>query len=65
MLRDAGVQLLSKVPPSGRLALLRARGDPPWEDGAEFTTPALDPGETSGAPGVMGIGGQKPEMAHR
>ena len=60
MLRRAGVQLFSKLPPSARLALLHARGRyAPWEDGFDFTPPALDPGEISGAPDFVGIGVQK------
>jgi hypothetical protein len=66
ILLDAGVQHLSKVPPSARLALLHARErDAPCQDGFDFTAPALIPSEISGASDFVGIGGKKPEMAHR
>jgi hypothetical protein len=59
-LRRTGVQAFSKLPPPVRLALLHARGRyAPWEEGFDFTPPALLPGEVAGAPDFVGIGVQK------
>ncbi len=59
-LRQTGVEVLSKLPPSVRLAVLHARGRyAPWEEGFDFTPPALEPGEVTGAPEFVGIGVQK------
>jgi hypothetical protein len=59
-LRQSGVQLFSKLPPSARLAVLHARGRyAPWEEGFDFTPPALGPGEVAGPPDFVGIGVQK------
>ena len=50
-LRQTGVQAFSKLPPSARLAFLHARGRyAPWEEGFDFTPPALGEGEVAGAP---------------
>ena len=41
-LRRTGVQAFSKLPPPARLAFLHARGRyAPWEEGFDFTPPAL------------------------
>jgi hypothetical protein len=54
------VQIFSKFPPSARLAILHARGRyAPWEEGFDFTPPALEPGEVAGPPEFVGIGVQK------
>ena len=59
-LRRTGVHAFSKLPPSARLAFLHARGRyAPWEEGFDFTPPALGPGEVTGAPEFVGIGVQK------
>jgi hypothetical protein len=59
-LRQTGVQAFSKLPPSARLAFLHARGRyAPWEEGFDFTPPALGEGEVAGAPDFVGIGVQK------
>ena len=43
-----------------RAVLLHARGDyAPWEDGFDFTPPALLPGESVGPPDFVGVGFQK------
>jgi hypothetical protein len=59
-LRQTGVQIFSKLPPPARLAILHARGRyAPWEEGFDFTPPALEPGEVAGPPEFVGIGVQK------
>ena len=49
-----------RLPPNVRALALHARGDyAPWEDGFDFTPPALGPGERSGPPDFVGVGVQK------
>jgi len=50
----------ARLPPSQRLAVLHALGKyAPWEDGFDFTPPALHDGEQIGPPDFVGIGVQK------
>jgi hypothetical protein len=59
-LRETGVQIFSKLPPSARLAVLHARGRyAPWEEGFDFTPPFPGPEEVTGPPDFVGIGVQK------
>jgi Sulfotransferase family len=59
-LRKTGAQIFSKLPLSARLAVLHAGGRyAPWEEGFDFTPPALEPGEVAGPPEFVGIGVQK------
>ena len=53
-------RVLRGLPPPARSVLLHARGDfAPWEDGFDFTPPALVPGEVVGPPDFVGVGVQK------
>ena len=53
-------RVLRGLPPPARAVLLHARGDyAPWEDGFDFTPPALQPGEYVGPPDFVGVGVQK------
>ena len=49
-----------RLSPRTRTALLHRAGTyAPWEDGFDYTPPALGPGETVGPPDFVGIGVQK------
>lgn len=53
-------RVLRRLPPLWQSALLHARGDfAPWEEGFDFTPPALAPGEAAGPPDFVGVGVQK------
>ena len=48
------------MPPAVRSELLHRRGDyVPWEEGFDFTPPALGPGQLAGPPDFVGVGVQK------
>lgn len=53
-------RVLRRLPPPMRSVLLHARGDyAPWEEGFDFTPPALGPDESAGPPDFVGVGVQK------
>jgi hypothetical protein len=58
--RTVAAAVLGRLPPSTRRAILHRAGRyAPWEEGFDFTPPALGPGEEPGPPDFVGIGVQK------
>ncbi len=58
--RRAMRSMLGQLPPPARRSVLHALGRyAPWEEGFDFTPPALRPGEVTGPPDYVGIGAQK------
>jgi hypothetical protein len=59
-LRKAAIPAFAALPAPARRAVLHAFGRyAPWEDGFDFTAPALREGEVVGPPDFVGIGAQK------
>lgn len=59
-LQSVARRVLAGLPYGPRTALLHRFGRyAPWEEGFDFTAPALGPGEVAGAPEFVGIGVQK------
>jgi len=59
-LRSVATAGLRRLPPQARLRALHSLGRfAPWEEGFDFTPPALDPQDTTGPPDFVGIGVQK------
>jgi hypothetical protein len=53
-------RVFTSLPPGARAGVLHRMGRyAPWEEGFDFTPPALQPGEESGPPDFVGIGVQK------
>ncbi len=58
--RGAAAAAFGRLPASVRRALLHRVGRfAPWEEGFDFTPPALGPDEVTGPPDFVGIGAQK------
>jgi hypothetical protein len=58
--RSVAAAALNRLPPSTRRSILHRWGRfAPWEEGFDFTPPALGPGEMAGPPDFVGIGVQK------
>jgi len=59
-MRSVAANALNRLPGSTRRSILHRLGRfAPWEEGFDFTPPALGPGEVSGPPDFVGVGAQK------